>query len=604
MKMNNDAFKSIFFHLSAILVLFIVFIALFENKNTMILTMSSNYPHPLQVNFYYTKAGVTFDNNKVSRNDRVSGNQYYFTLPPLKKIQYARLDPARHKQEISIRKDIQILVSEWFKTSVYTADITKSEVGKQIKNYEIEKNGVQFATTGSDPHLYLNLTRTLKYSIRNLHLDILFTVLLIYIALLFFYRLYKTKKLAKLFLYTAPIKLHSLFIIGFLVVLGSHLLDYYPFIFIITGIILVDWEKIKQKEIILLAIFLGSIYITWFVLDPSIINNYRLLGQGLLIFIAYLLGLSINIKSLKEEKYYEKIIFYLFFGFFIAYIVLLLYSYIMIAQDSPLTAYGMHTYFQNEYKRLNINRGNLISTIIAYHLIFSAIILPFILFYFKKLRLKNFSYFELLLLLGTALFSLYLATEMGRRTVVFLLLLTFLYLGISVIASKFKGHNYYHVLFVGIAIAFLFILGYYLFGDTKAVKRLISTNISQEKRFQFWLPGLTAMMNFPFGGGHDVILENYTKLAHNTWIDIGKDFGIIPFIAAIVFFLVHLFYLIRITLNKTLDNFIKHIFVIFFISFIAIMMIEPVFTSDKTFFFYIIFYLGSLKGCADSFEPL
>ena len=285
-------------------------------------------------------------------------------------------------------------------------------------------------------------------------------------------------------------------------------------------------------------------------------------------------------------------------AFFIAYVLLLLYSYIVLPLDNPLTREGMYVCFQNEYKRLNVNDGNLISTIIAYYLTFTVIILPFILFYFKEFRERKFSYFELLFLLGIASFALYLSTEMGRRTVLLLLLLTFLYLGVSVIANKFKARNYYYILFVVIILILFAAIAYYLFADTMAGKRLISSAIMQDRRFQFWLPGLQAMIDYPFGGGNSVYVAQDMKLAHNTWIDIGKDFGIIPFVAAIVFFLVHLFHLIRIMLNKTLDSFIKHIFVIFFMCFFAILMIEPVFTSDKTFFFYIIFYLGLLKNYA------
>ncbi len=595
--------RKVSFHLSAILILFIVLITLFENKNMMILTMSSNSSHPLHANFYYTKSGFPFNDNKVSHADKISDNQYYFTLPDLKEIQYARLDPARQKREISIQKDIQIIRSKWFRTSVYTADITKSEVGNQIKNYKIEENGIRFTTTGNDPQLNLNLARTFQSSNYTLHLDILFKIIIIYLFFLFLFKLYTTKEPtnflpAKYLSYVMSPKYHTFIIIVFLVAMGSHFLDYYPLIFIIISIFLINWRKFKNTETILLSIFLGSVCITWFFLDPSIIFNYRLLGQGLLIFSAYLLASSLQIYTLKENIYSKKTIFYLFFGFFIAYTMTLLYSYMTLPSADALNREGMYVCFQNEYKRLHVNNGNLISTILAYYLTFTAILLPFILFYFKKLRAIKFSYIELALLLGLALFSLYLSAEMGRRTVFVLVLLAFLYLAAIFLLQNIKTKNYYHILFIVATLLIVVFVGYYFFADTMAVKRLASSNITHDRRFQFWIPGLQVMLEYPFGGGHDIYVGHDMKLAHNTWIDIGKDFGIIPFVSAVFFFLIHLFHLLYIVLNRTVDSLIKHMFVVFFISFFAILMIEPVFTSDKTFFFYIIFYLGLLKNYA------
>ena len=57
-------------------------------------------------------------------------------------------------------------------TSIYTADITKSTVTNQIKNYKIENKGIHFKTTGNDPQLNLNLTRTFQNSFYSLHLQL------------------------------------------------------------------------------------------------------------------------------------------------------------------------------------------------------------------------------------------------------------------------------------------------------------------------------------------------------------------------------------------------------------------------------------------------
>lgn len=207
-------FKITWHHISRFLlhtavfgIFFIFILALFDNKNTMILTMTSNTCQPFNAEVYYTKIGIAFNDNKVSHIDKIRGNKYYFTLPDFKEINYARLDPARHKRNITIQKNVQIIVSEWFTTTLYTADITKSEVGQQIDDYQVTSKGIQFKTTGRDPQLNINLNRTFIHSSRNFHIDTLIMSLLIYLVIVFLYKLYKTEEFsdklsAKLILYT------------------------------------------------------------------------------------------------------------------------------------------------------------------------------------------------------------------------------------------------------------------------------------------------------------------------------------------------------------------------------------------------------------------
>jgi len=199
--------KRFAFHTLAIGLIYILMIALLDNKNTMILTIQNNSHHPLSVELYYTKAGIAFNDNKVSHIEKIKDNKYYLTLPDFSEIQYARLDPARHKRDIVIDKDVIIISSHWFTTHVYTADISKSELVQQIENYSITDQTVTFSTTGRDPQLNVNLTRTFQHRSKDLHIDTFIMALLIYLVILFlYYKVYRTeefseKLLAKLLLY-------------------------------------------------------------------------------------------------------------------------------------------------------------------------------------------------------------------------------------------------------------------------------------------------------------------------------------------------------------------------------------------------------------------
>ena len=101
---------------------------------------------------------------------------------------------------------------------------------------------------------------------------------------------------------------------------------------------------------------------------------------------------------------------------------------------------------------------------------------------------------------------------MGRRTVFVLVLLSFLYLGATTLLAKIKTANYYHILIIVVVMILLVLVGYYLFADTMAVKRLASASITNDRRFQFWLPGLQIMLDHPFGGGNGLYVGHDMNL--------------------------------------------------------------------------------------------
>lgn len=395
-----------------------------------------------------------------------------------------------------------------------------------------------------------------------------------------------------------PDNLHTLLILIFLFLLGSHWLNYSLLLFVLASFFLINWKEVRSKEFILLAFFILSVYITWIFLDNRLLHDcdtaMRLFPQGAMILVAYLLGTSIRIIPGEQDLSAEKAVFYILFIFFIAYTISIMYSYFMIPQDKHLTPDGIFVCFQNEYKRLNVHEGRLISTIMAYYLTFMAVVLPLILLYFKAFRQRNFYYLELLFLTLFALFAIYLSNETGRRTVLLLLVMTFVYLALYKLINYIKQLNIKTFLLTLIILLAIGSIGYYIIADTKVATRIMSQGL-QDRRFSFWIPGLQAMLDYPFGGGHDVLVAHDRKLTHNTWIDIGKDFGVIPFTAFILFFLKHISYLVRMLLSYNITVFLKHQLLIIFIGLVAILMVEPVFTSDKTFFAYVVFFLGYLK---------
>ena len=380
----------------------------------------------------------------------------------------------------------------------------------------------------------------------------------------------------------------------FLFLLGSHLFDYYPWVFVIMAVIIVDWRQAKKWESALVIALIFSMYVTWYFIDPNILHHTLFLGQGALVFMVYLLALS-SVQAILKSKTLsiEKILFYLIFIFFIGYMFSLVYSYLFLEADNPVTREGMYVCFQNEYKRIHMNGGNLISTIIAYYLSFMVIALPLILFHFKSFKKQGFYSMELISLITLSLFALFLALQMQRRTVILLLLMSSSYFTLYKLWQYAKGMDIKKIWGVIIFFVCLAGLSYYFLQDTAIMKRLITEGL-HDRRFGWWVQGIQAMLDYPFGGGYDVIVGQTTKLAHNTWIDIGKDFGIIPFIVFILLSFTFLYRLSHLLLFKNISLLTKHMIVIVTASLFIIFMIEPIFNSDKTFFIYYIYLFGLL----------
>jgi hypothetical protein len=383
--------------------------------------------------------------------------------------------------------------------------------------------------------------------------------------------------------------------LSLLLLLGSHLLDYYPWIFIVATLLFIDWKQIKTHEAVLVTILLFSMYITWYSLDKNIIYHSKYSGQMLLSLTIFLMGLSL-LNNKHQFAFTEKHIFYLIYIFFVGYLLSLLYSYIFLDPSHPINREGMYVCFQNEYKRIHMNGGNLISTIIAYYLSPMAVLLPFLVFFFKTFKKTGFYTLEILFLASLSIFALFLAVEMQRRTVIFLFLISTGYFGLLwLLKSSKRNIDFKKTLFIFLILLVIASISFYFLSDTPLIKRLLHEGL-HDKRFSWWSGGLQAMLDYPFGGGFNVILGNKTKLAHNLWIDIGKDFGIIPFIILILLSLAFGYRLLHFLFLTKASIFIKYLTALISLSILTIFMLEPVFNSDKTFFVYVLYFFGLLTA--------
>ncbi len=399
-----------------------------------------------------------------------------------------------------------------------------------------------------------------------------------------------------------PDRLHTAFVLLFLFLLGTHLFDYRLGFLLPFALLLIDWKRAVSLPFVVLTLFMVSVYVTWYLVYypvlPVPMRTWTTIGpivwQGVLVLVMYLLGNSIRLSALRKEVKGDKHIFYVLFSFFIAYTLVIMWSYMTLVQDTPLTDKGIFVIFENAYHASGVDGGRLISTIIAYYLSFMVMLLPLLVIRFDFFKKSGFSLTEWALLVLLALSAFYLSNEMGRRTVLGLFGISLIYCSGYYLFSHVKERIVKKGMFILAGIAAVLAVAAYMMHDTWIMYKLIHKGFTDE-RFGWWVPGLEAMWHYPLGGAHELFVAPGMKLVHNTFIDIGKDYGIIPFLFVILFFLMHIPYFVRIVLSRHASIFVKHLIILLSIGLLTILTIEPVFNSDRVFFAYSIFFAAFLR---------
>lgn len=405
---------------------------------------------------------------------------------------------------------------------------------------------------------------------------------------------------------TRPLSDQSYFMIitMVLVLLGSHIFVHYLWVFILPILFLIDWKKKLPFEFFLLLFFLISLYSVYLHENSrEIFESFQLSSsvviEIVMILLLYMMAIHPKISD-KTIASNEKKLFYLLFGFFIAYIFGIIYSYYFLPQYHPLRRAGFSVFYTYSNDLFVGDDGKIRVTLVAYYLSAIVALMPFLLFYYKSFRERKFIPLELFLLLGMGLFSLYLASNMGRRITVLLLLLIFLYVGTLTLITTAKEYGKYKFLIALIIVIILFSVGYYYLIETNAIKRVRIHGGFIDSRYLYWFRGLECIYNYPFGGAANIpVINGIDPNAHNLWINIGKNYGLFAFIGSILFYLTHLKYLVRIILNKSISIFMKNLLIIISIVLVANLMVESIFYTEKTYFFYSIFFLGFLKYYSD-----
>jgi len=421
--------------------------------------------------------------------------------------------------------------------------------------------------------------------------------------------------LIKLFSYRDDLYLYGLIL--YLSLFGSHLLYSHNWIFIVFSLLFINWKKIYCFENILIFSFIVSLYGVYVYSHSAIFDDFSWLmgtiSEIIMISLIYMVGLSAVDSARNNNKIDERVLFYILFGFlrvlfyilfgfFIAYCIGILYSYMFLPQNNPLSQYGFRVFYADHGAHIHPD-GQIAVTIVAYFLSFTVALIPFFLFKYTELRKKKFLYMEIFLILSIGIFSLYLAIWMGRRMTILILIISFTYFGILFLISSIRTYKWHVSICTALIILMIAFLTYLYIKDSYVMTRIEGYNGFSDPRYNYWILGLQYMWQYPFGGaGSFPVVPNGDPSSHNFWINIGKHYGVPAFIASVTLYLYHLKYLVSIIRSKLISPFMKNIILIIAFVLFANMFVESIFHTEKILFFYSIFFLGFLKSYADFYR--
>jgi hypothetical protein len=231
-----------------------------------------------------------------------------------------------------------------------------------------------------------------------------------------------------------------------------------------------------------------------------------------------------------------------------------------------------------------------------------AVLLPVIVFgRDNKITFRNYFVAStiILILVVTGIYVNLLAINRGP----FIVMLLAFFISTIVYFKLKKEKLYSHqtniglrgLLFTVMIIVVLIICYYIAYIDTDISRLGVASRFRWQGlstvRYEFWKNALIATLSYPLGGRSIYIGHTY---AHNIWLDIGIDTGLIPMLLLLLFHINHLKDVIKI-LRTALPNIVIFAILCILIAIFGAFFTEPMFVSI-IYFAMTLFFLGLIKS--------
>lgn len=196
----------------------------------------------------------------------------------------------------------------------------------------------------------------------------------------------------------------------------------------------------------------------------------------------------------------------------------------------------------------------------------------------KNKKVKIISLF----LFAISVYSLFtLANRTGLLIILLSIICTFLFVGNLTVRK----------IFIGITLFLSSFLIYRFISTTILGERVNSGSILSDPRFESWKVAFNGLGDYPFGGKQTALPLSY---AHNMWLDVGHEVGIIPLVLLSVFTILSLKKLATLLKSNSSTD-IKIIFLSFFVAFFVTFSLEPIMEGWYYYFNVFCFVFGILS---------
>ena len=88
----------------------------------------------------------------------------------------------------------------------------------------------------------------------------------------------------------------------------------------------------------------------------------------------------------------------------------------------------------------------------------------------------------------------------------------------------------------------------------------------------------------------------YPHYAHNFWLDVAKETGIIPFVGYVLFYVISVVHIVRSIKNKVFDDEMKQFLIPFLLAFSVALFTEPIMQGTPFIFSLFALYVGMISG--------
>lgn len=376
-----------------------------------------------------------------------------------------------------------------------------------------------------------------------------------------------------------------------LFVLGLQLGHLSMFLFGIAVLLLVDYKKIITTTSVLLFLFLVCFLSTR--CFHGEVNFSHMVESLFYYFFAYQLGAASLIFN-TEHAVSNRKIFYLIYAFFLGSLVYVVLNFIFFDQYG-LDPNLLHVAWPRKELIPTTEVSDLLSPLLA--------LVPMTLYHYKDIFIKRkISFPECILfvvVIGTACL---LVVEMERRGPIVVFLVIFILFLAKIIWETARLNNGVNLTK---ALVLLLIVGLvvYILVNIPTFDRFINKGIENSPRFKLWHAGSLSLFEYPFGGCNDCLITEYNQCsmyAHNMWLDVGREGGIISLALLLLFQVSHLKY-VRIIYNySAFSGLLKNSIIVLVLVFIMQCFYEPIFNYRYAYNSYIFLFLGILKNLADS----